>query len=160
MQPATGLFAFMIILFVLGICLFIGSRMKDMMLVPIKDKLAGSGGKAVITSIEFAFTTFDQLFFFVAVGLGIVSVLLAYLTPARPAFLFLSIFLFAIAILVIPQFANIFQDVTEKAQFSPYTSNYPMTMHIFQNYGLFFWVFGFLILVVLFAKIRGGEGNV
>jgi len=156
MQPATELFVIMIVIFLVGICMLFATYMKDNILVPMKDKLSNPRAINVINNIEFAFTTLDQVFLFVSVGLGLASVLLAYMTPAKPAFLLLAVFMFAITLLIVPTFANIFQDMTEKSQFSAYTTNYPITVYIFHNFPLFFFAFGFMIVIVLFAKIRGG----
>jgi len=155
-------------MFVLGLMVLIATYMRDQMLTPLRSKLSSSTAKSVLSSVEYAFNTLDEIFFFGSVGFGIVALLLAYMTPARPAFLFLAIISFAIALLVIPQFANIFQDFSEKPQFASFMTNcpggencdYPMTYTIFKNYGLFFWMFGFLILVILFAKLRMGSGDV
>ena len=168
MQPASELFAYMIILFALGVCLLFAFYMRDMVLIPIKGKLASTKAQTVVSSIEAVYSVLDQVFFFAAIGLGMVSVLLAYMTPAKPAFLFLAIILFVIALLVIPQFANIWQNMAEDSKFSMYANSSSeselfLTWNIFKSFPTLFWIFGFLILVVLFGKVmtsRGGEGSV
>lgn len=160
MQPATELFVIMVVLFAMGVILLLAFYLKDKVLIPIRDKFAGTKASGVIDTVNVTFERLDQLFFFSAVGLGLVTVLLAYMTEAKAAFLFLSIIMFAITLILVPSFANIWQDFSEKPHFSSYVDNLPMTKLIFQNYGLFFWMFGFLILVVLFAKMKAGGGSV
>jgi len=154
-QPASELFVLMIFLFIVGVFILFAAYMNEKILTPISDKFTDTGAKGIIANISFAISLFDQVFFFVAIGLGLVTVLLAYMSPARPAFLFLSIMLFAIALVIIPQFSDIFDDIATNTLFSPYTGDYPIMIYIFQNFGLFFWVFGFMILIVLYSKIRG-----
>jgi len=145
----------MIVLVAAGIIILFASYLKDQVLVPIKDKILGTSAQLAISNVEGVFSILDQFFFFSAIGLGIASVLLAYITPARPAFLFLAVLLFAIALLVIPSFGDIYQNILDKPQFTTYTSDYPMMTTIFQNYGLFLWIFGFMIVIILFARVRG-----
>lgn len=164
MQPAANLFVIMIILFVIGLVIFLAAYIKDAMFPKIIARFDSTNAEAILNTAGSVLTAADNMFFFVAIALGLGSVLLAFTTEAKPAFLFLAIFMFAIALVIIPSFANIFQDIAAKPQFSTdygnYTANYTMTFAIFQNYPLFLWVFGFLILVVLFGKLRSGRGEV
>ena len=127
----------------------------EAVLTPISNKFGQTKAKEVIGHVNIGIATLDEIFFFLTFGLGLVTVLLAFVTPARPAFLFLAVILFSIALIIIPSFANIFQDISEKSQFSTYTTEVPMMMYIFEYYPYIFWGFGFLIIIVLFAKLRG-----
>lgn len=165
MQPASELFVKMIILFAVGVILLIAFYMRDKILIPIKSQLTSSRAKTVVGTMEGAYAVFDNVFFFIAIGTGIAVVLMAYMTHASPAFLFFAIILFAIALIIIPQFANIWQDIAEKPKFSKYansssSSELFKTYKLFESFPTFFWIFGFLILVVLFAKVRTGGGSV
>ena len=157
-MAVQDLFVIMIVLFTIGLIIFISTRIKDNMFPQLK-KLLPNKGAGMVTTVEYAYKGLDSIFFFVSIGLGVGAIVGAWFTDNPPLFFFLAIVMFAIVMVIVPSFANAFQSFSEKSTFSPYTSEYPMMMKIFEKYPIFFLVIGILIILVLFAKWRSTSGG-
>lgn len=150
------LFYLMILLFLIGITVLVGTYLKNEVMADIKGMLTGTSGASYMTHVEYGFKTLDYVFLFMAIGFGVVTVVLAFQVQTHPVFFFISLVIFAIIMLIVPAFSNMFHDFASASEFSGFASDYSMMLKIFENFPKFFMIFGFLISIVTFAKMRGG----
>ena len=146
----------MIFLFLIDICIIVGTYLKNEVLADIKG-LIGTSGSDTITTVEHAFNGLDFLFFFVTIGLGIAGVIMAYFVDVHPRMFFISILSFMLVMLIVPSFSNIFHEFATADEFGTISEDYPLMLLVFQNYPTYFLIFGSLITIALFAKMRRGS---
>ena len=82
-----------VFLFVVGISIVIATYLKNEIMPEIKS-MVGSDATATINTVEVAFNGLDYVFFFITIGLGIGSIILAYFIDVHPLFFFVSLISF------------------------------------------------------------------
>lgn len=110
---------------------------------------------AVIRDVGSSFNALDWTFFTLAVGLPLVSAILAYFVPLPPLFLFFGIVIVAIFMIIFPQFANVFVSIVTESDISSTAdieNRWAMTTFIMQNFPLYMLAGSAIILIALFAK--------
>lgn len=106
-------------------------------------------GKATIN-------TFDYLFLFAFMGLGLASVIGASLIDTHPIFFVFSILLLVIIIFVGAQITNVFNEVITTTEMAAIANSFPIMVGLMRNLPLIMLMFGSLISIVLYGKIREG----
>ena len=158
------LFGWMLMLFIIGLFMLLAFYLKDQLLSPLKSMLSATAGnpdvdspRSIVTASETGFSILDNAFLVVTGGIALGAVIMAFVVKAHPALLIISIVLLAIVLVVLPVISNTFRNLATSSQFSSYVdTSLPYTKTIFINFPLFGLVFGFIILVVMYGKIRGG----
>ncbi len=147
-----------LLLFVIGFCILIANYLNENMLPNIRSKLTNTQAQTMIDAGTQSLAILDEVFIIIAVGMVGAILIAAYLIHNPAAFFFFGVFMLAIIIIIIPTFANMFQDVTEDEKFSGYTGDYPFMMTIMQNLPSFIFIFGVAAVIILFGKWRGTGG--
>jgi len=146
------LFFLAVFLLLIGFSIWIGTLLKDKIFPIISSKSSESA--EVITKVQTNWdSVFDSLFFFVTIGVGISSVVLAAMIDTHPMFFFISIVMLVILLLIVPTFSNVFRTFASSESFSGFETRFPFTVFIFQHYPLIFLGFGILISIVLYGKL-------
>ncbi len=154
----------MIILVVVAIFVLIAFNLKTNMLGPLKDMISPSSSgnpdvpspQALVSSVETGFLSVDSMVVIIAVGIGLGSVLLAYMTKSALPLLIFSILIAVIMLVVMPAMSNTFRSMSASSSFTGIMDNsLPMTKFIMANLPLFGLVFAVLIIVVVYGKTRG-----
>jgi hypothetical protein len=104
-----------------------------------------------------AINTFNYGFVIIAVGLGLGSVIFAFLTPTHPIFMILSILMLMIFIIIIPQLSNVYQTMTSDAIFTGAAANFGLMSLIMNNLPLFSTVFAVMIMIALYLRWNSGR---
>jgi len=150
------LYIWFIILFVVGISILVATLLKDNIFPEMKGMMSSQAG-SIFDYVDYSFNILDSVFVVVAVGVGLGAVILAFVIKSPPAFLFLSIILFVIALVVMPVFSNTFRSIAASSDFSTIIESYPMTKQIMAYLPLFGLGLGFLILLVTYSKLGGRD---
>lgn len=103
-----------------------------------------------------AFLIFDGLMVFVIAMLFISVIISAFLIDVHPVFFVISLIFLVLSIFVGAQISNIFIEFSQASDIAVATSNYPLTIYLFQNLPTIILVFGIIISIVIYSKIRQG----
>jgi len=143
----------MIFGFILGIVILVATYMKDQINPDLKDML-GTKGDQVVDVTDTVFTIWDSFFVFIAFGMGIGAIVMAYMVRFNPVFFFFSIIMVAILLILAPIFSNVMREFWSEDEFVGYQSDYPMMLQIFQYYPHFVLVIATILNIVMFGKWR------
>ena len=97
------------------------------------------------------------LFFVVAGFLSVV--ILAFMLRSHPAFLPVGIFVMVLLILLAAIVGNVYSVFVEQAEIVSTASSYPVTTQIFQNLPTIVLIFGAVIMIVIYSKMKDGGLN-
>lgn len=104
--------------------------------------------------------TFDAMWIFFVVGAFIAMIVTGFLIDTHPVFFVASLLIFIFAMVVNIQFANVFLEVASADQFiTTANDELPNLTLIYQNYPLIVMVFGIILLIVLYSRIKGGGSS-
>lgn len=146
-----------VIVFAVGIFMFVVTMVKDAIFPAFKSSMNSAEVNSTLSSVEYGWdSVWDKGFFFVTVGMGMAAVIFAFVIDTHPTFFFASIFVIVILLLIAPAISNAFRSFASADIFAGYTERFPMTTWLFQNYPIYFLVFGFLMSITMYAKLRGG----
>lgn len=101
----------------------------------------------------------DYAIVFLLFGSFVAVVIGSYIIDSHPIFLVISFLFLVFIILIGAQVTNIYVEFTQATPLVEAAAEFPLTLYTFQNLPLIAGVFGFIILIVLYAKDRGvGSG--
>lgn len=149
------IFFWMVILVVIGICFLVALLLKTNLLDPINSMLSPQA-QEVMNTAETGFLSFDSMFAIIAVGMGLASVLLAYLIRSVLPMMIFAILIAVIALVVMPVMSNSFRGMATAPQMESATESLPMTRFIMANLPMFGLAISVLIIIVVYGKMRGG----
>ena len=152
------LFFIVVMLFALGLVFIIGYYIKEQMYPAVKQHL-GSEAVSVMEKVEGSMPTWDYIFLFTTIGLGISTILFAFMIRTHPAFFFFSLIALTFVLMIAPIFSNAFRDIVTTQQFSSISENFPFMLEIFSRYPTWILAIGFLILIAMYAKFKSGGEN-
>ena len=151
-----SLFLLMMMLFVMGIFMFIGMYLKDQLFPVFEDVFVGTKGVTITQTIDNAFNALDMIFLFTTIFMGLASVLLATQVKAHPAFFFINLLMLVILLAIAPAISNAMRDIMLTDQLNTYTTSLPITVAVFQYLPLILGAFGFLLSI---ATFKGGSSE-
>lgn len=99
-----------------------------------------------------AMATFMNMIPFLIIGSGIAVIVLAFLIPAHPIFVPLSIIVWIIYIVIAIIFSNFVWAFVNNADLIAIANQYPLVLMIVQNFPIIIAVFGMVIIIVMYAK--------
>lgn len=97
---------------------------------------------------------FDYSFTIIFVGLGLASVIFAFLVPSHPIFIALSVLMLLIDMIVLPQFSNMYESVRGNGTLAASASTFPIMTSIMQNLPLVLAALGSLVMIVMYTRWR------
>lgn len=122
----------------------------------IRDAIPGisATSSGILNTTSGLFSTFDNMFLIVAVGMGLAAFISSYFIDSHPAFFFVSIIVFLIAMLVVPILSNIYNDFIESIATTTYdpAQRMPIVTAILQNFSLYMLGIFAMVGIGLYAK--------
>jgi hypothetical protein len=113
-------------------------------------------GQAEISTGISIIQNFDYAIVFLFFGSFIATIIGAYIVDTHPVFFIITLLLLVFIIVIVAQVGNFYAEFVETAALSSAAASFPLTTYIFQNIPLISVIFGFIIILVLYAKIKGG----
>lgn len=99
---------------------------------------------------------FNAGFVIYTVGAIIAAVILAFMIPAHPIMFPISLMLLGLLLLVIPQLSNAFESFITNSTMASIGNEFSLIVFIMRNLPTILTGAGFLIMLAMFAKPRGG----
>ena len=99
---------------------------------------------------------FDKFFLFGIIGLTIGLIVGATLLNTHPAFFLGAVILLGFLVFFAAVMSNTYEDFANDPTISTYADDFVILPWVFENLPKIFVVVGILMLVALFAKLRGG----
>jgi len=115
-----------------------------------------SAGQAEVSKGITILQNLDYAIIFLLLGTFIATIIGAFMLDTHPVFFIISLLSLIFIIILAPQFANFFFNFSNTETLSSTSADLPLTTFIFQNLPLITVIFGFILSVVLYAKIHGG----
>lgn len=104
-----------------------------------------------------ALSFFDIVFPVFFLGLILATLISAYFIKSHPAFFFVSLFIWVIAIIVAVPLANMHSELRDNSSLSTSFAAFPISNTIINNMPIIALVISALVAAVLFAKPGGNE---
>lgn len=104
-----------------------------------------------------AIETLDSTVVFVFVGLMIFSLILAFQVNSHPIFLGLSIIAILLFLVIVPAFSNAYLAIASSSAFSNSANEFSMIFLVIQNLPTISLIWAFVLMIVLYGKLRGGD---
>lgn len=101
---------------------------------------------------------FDKLFLVVFVGLALSCFVGATMLNTHPVIFVISIFLLAGMVFLSAVLSNVYEDTANDAQLANQADDFVIIPFLFENYPKIAAIFGILVIIGLFAKLRGEDG--
>ena len=139
MKSKKGSFADLLylalVVLVLGIMFTMGWAIFSQVNDKIQDnsQISTLGKEIVQSSTDRYVTLFDNLFLTAFIALYIASLILAWNVDINPLFFFLSIFIFAIIVIVTASFGNVFYDYSQQTTISGYVDDFNIIPFVFNH---------------------------
>ena len=112
-------------------------------------------GKDILTNTSNRYVDlFDGLFLTVFVLLWVVTLFLAYQIDANPIFFPITLFVFAVLVILAAVFGNTFYTFSENAQIQEYAADFTVIPFVMNNFVTTMVIIGFSVAAVMYAKTR------
>ena len=139
---------------------FAWSQMSDPLETAINTAIPAGESSFNITTMNSAVDggifLFDVMFPFLILGLIIMSLVFAFLSNGNPVFIFLSIFILIIAILLGVVFSNIYQQIISTSEISEASGHFSIITIFMQNFPLIITIISVITIIALVALGRKG----
>lgn len=150
------------VLVVFGIAIFVSSLIVTSF--QIATNVNDSSGNPIInqTLLNTGSTVigvFDANFGFAIIGIGIFLFVTAFLVNSHPVFLPLNIIVYIILIFISGIFSNVFITFAESSAIIGTANNFPTVIFVWRNMPFILTILAGLNLIVMFAKLRTGGGE-
>ena len=101
----------------------------------------------------------DNIFTFLLAGLGIATVVGAFMIRTHPVFFIASFLILIITILIAAILANTYTEIATDSKLSTAASQYTVIPYIMNNLPYVITILGLLIIIALYAKLKGIGGQ-
>lgn len=98
---------------------------------------------------------FDGILAFIFMGVMAGSIVLALFIDTNPAFFFISLFIMVAMIIVGTILANVYDIQANSGVLAAQAQQFPITGFIMNNFVYLIVIYGFVISIVVYAKVRG-----
>ena len=146
------LFVFLIILVGLAVAILTFYLIISKVKADIDPILDNPTSSAILLESENTISYMDYTYIIAYVGLGIFIIISMVFIRSHPIFLFVSIVLSAILILVSAIMSNAYETLTSEGDMNESASNFPIINYTMGKMPLFMLVIAFLGLIALLAK--------
>lgn len=107
-----------------------------------------------LSIVENLNVTYDQIFIMIAVGMGLGAIISSFFIKTHPAFFFVSLLIFLVAMSITPLMANIFGSYIYHYPGVDYLQKLPITSFIMQNYGFYLLAMFIITGILLYGKFQ------
>lgn len=147
----------MIIGLAFSITAILGLYMLNMFSVESAGIITNTEGLGAITVGQNILANFDTLFIFMIFGLAFVAIIGAFYIKAHPVMMLVSIFVLVIIIVIAPQISNMFLEFSRDSLMeTTVDTSFTRMTTIYNNWPIIILSMGAVIILVIYAKIRGG----
>jgi len=148
---------FGVIILILAIIIVFGSKLNTDLNIDYQNSSAGSTAKLINQNMSDRFTgIFDYIFITVFIIFGIAIMASMFLLDTHPVLFFSLIIIFAFIILVMAIIGNVYDEFSDNDNISVEASKFTVMGWFMDNFVIAILVFGFLGIILLFAKLREG----
>jgi hypothetical protein len=98
----------------------------------------------------------DKSMLFLAIGLAVVTLILATMVVVHPVFIFLYFIGLLIVIFLCGIFSNLYQEIAASSEMLAYASQLTMITNVLYYLPFFVGVFGILLMIVMYKASQGG----
>lgn len=113
--------------------------------------------ESYLDQAEQALGIFDAGYILVIGALFVTTIILAFYIPSHPVFFIVSLFALAISIWVSAEFSNLFWRAANTAALSDSANFFSTIVLYMKNQPLIIGVFGFLLIIVMYAKTGSNQ---
>lgn len=112
-------------------------------------------------TVDVGLIGFNALFPLIILGLIIFALISAYFSNSSPAFLFISIIILAVAILLAVVFSNVYQQIAVESEFQSAASHFNIISAFMQNLPVIITIIAAITIFALFAlgRNKGATGT-
>ena len=115
----------------------------------------GTDATYILTKSQTAIGTFNYGFLIIFFGLGIATIIFAFMIPSHPIFIISGLLTLVVLMIIIPIYSNAFESITTSPELSTAAASFGMMNYVMSELPLFSAVIGVIILIVMFIKWRG-----
>lgn len=102
---------------------------------------------------------FDYAILFLFGGVIVALIISAFLIPTHPVFFVISLLVFIMVLLIVPQISNLFEAISEEDKMSDAVTDYTMTQSLWDNMPIIILCVGAILFIVMYSK-RGDNVRV
>jgi len=150
----TDLIFFVPIIFGIAMLWVIGLQVSDQ-ITPELNATLNEKGANIINQTSSHILKLDYLFIFLVFGVLLVIALIASQIQVSPIFFVFAIILFLIVLGLSGTFANVYFTFAEN-QAPDAAEQMPWTLEVFKHLPIIVLIFGAIILILMYGKMRGG----
>lgn len=146
-----------LLVFVSAISLILVGTLWGGFLTSLSSIPGGTSGNitAATNNISTALLLFDGIFLFYLIGLGMMTVVLAYYINTHPIFFIFSVLSLIISVITAALITNVFVEFGSNSVLSTAALSYPLTMTAMQNLPIFIGILGVLTMLALYRRKEG-----
>jgi len=159
-MTVLDLIVVVIVVLTFSICTFFGLTILTAFRNTMDTMNASTQTQTILNTTDTTLKNFDYAFVFLFFGLIVAVIIGAFTIKVHPALFFVSIFVLTFIVILSGQFYNIFYEFTIASELQTAASNFTLMENIWENMPLIIMVTGIVVIIVLYAKIRGGEESV
>lgn len=148
------LMTLVIALFVAAIAIIMSVKMYDAFVGMYEPK--SEAATNIIAKGTIATRRFDAAFLIYTVGLGLAVIIGGFVIYTHPIFLPISLMILGILLLVFPQISNAFESFINNSSVASIGDEFPIMIRIMRNLPTIMTGIGFLVLIAMYIKPRGG----
>lgn len=120
--------------------------------------LISAAGKTASTSLLDMYPgIIDNTFLLFAVGVGLVTLVVAALVRVHPIFIPIFFLLWIFTIFISGVFSNVYQEVAGSAEFVAYADQLTFATTLIKILPIFVGVFGFILMIVMYRSWEGAR---
>lgn len=119
----------------------------------------GAEATAHVTSGVTFFENMDYMIVFFLFMMFITTLIGAFILDTHPIFFVISLFILIFTVIISAQFANMYVEFSQNSELIAAASHYTLTYHVFTNFPTIITIFGFILAIVIYGKIRSGGGT-
>lgn len=143
-----------VILFTVAVGVFAAYYILDEMPT---EHFSSNASQTALTQGRAAIATFNYGFMIIAIGLGLGAIAYGYLYPSHPIFIVLGIIMLVFAMIPTGVISNTFGSFIAESEMASVAGNFPLIVWFMGDpLPLFIAVFGIILLIVMYSRIRGG----
>ena len=105
-----------------------------------------------------SFSTIDYIFVFLTFGSMLAVIILAFRIDTHPIMFAISMIVLAVIVFIVPHIANAFLEISGSTVFASTMTQFPLMTLIWQNFPLIIFLFGILLSIVIYGKMRSDYG--
>lgn len=148
---------FGVIVLILSIIILFGGRLNTDINENYQNTSAGTTAKTLSQNMSDRFNgVFDYVFITVFIIFALAIMASMFLLDTHPVLFFALIIIFAFILIIMAIIGNVYEEVSTNDKLSETAANFTVLGWLMDNFVLAILVFGFLGIIVLFAKLRTG----